>query len=107
MYTGTTFIILLRLPHVFQFSTPITINHQAIGKICTRACKICNENGSHRLSCLAGSLLGLSGDLNGDYLIAPQCLARENFQILPFGPIANASTCVLVSIILLEIRRMN
>ena len=33
--------------------------------------------------------MGLSGDLNGDYLIAPQCLAWDNFQILCFGPKGN------------------
>ena len=44
---------------------------------------------------LGGSLLGLSGDLNGDYLIAPQCLARENFQIPNFGPMGNASISLL------------
>ena len=44
---------------------------------------------------LGGSLLGLSGDLNGDYLIAPQCLARENFQILCFGPMGNTSISLL------------
>ena len=53
--------------------------------------------------------MGLSGDLNGDYLIAPQCLARENFQILHFVPIANASTDVFKFLLSrwLEILRMN